>query len=260
MDAGKPVYLQYGDDVLSLFAYMKPDKSLQWMGKLTKDKWMVDKSIENGDYIAYLVWFRDYIAQLAVSKDPPLASKAPAYLMYFTNPIFRAVGGKVPTEGLLTVEALLDTFSRPDGSFLFPTDVVLNLHAYLANTYRLEKNYTKAFKYINKLISLSPFDANSYFILGLIYDNQHKKDEALASWKTATTLDIYNVKYIYNYHLALAKYKSIPEAISFLEGRAQEFEKEKALNLRDLVLKFRDCFFLPPEETGDLDVYGLTKK
>jgi hypothetical protein len=258
MDAGKPVYLQYGRDVVSLFNYMSPAMPLQWMGKLNKDKWMFTKEIQNGNYNAYLAWLRDYMAKLATSVDPPLANKAPVFLYYMSDPIFRVVASKFPQESILTVKSFLTYFSRPDGTVMLPHDVILNLHYFLVDTYRLEKDYTEAIKYAEALISYAPFKAYSYFLLGLIYNNQHKKNEMLAAWKMATTLDIYEMKFIYNYYLALAKYNSISEAVTFLEIRAQELERDNAAHLRDLVLKFRDCLLLPPEEIGYLDDFGFT--
>ncbi|MDR0548104.1 MAG: DUF2723 domain-containing protein [Deltaproteobacteria bacterium] len=253
MEAGKPVYLQYNDETAELLPYMTPEEPFMWMGRLTLDKWMVDKLIKNGSYATYLKWFRGYIAQLAGGYDPPLAKKAPAYLMYISSPIFRLMTEKNEIkEGILTVETLLTTFSKPDGTFLFPHDVTLNLHAFLANMYRKEKKYSKAIEYAHKLNTLSPFNAYNYYILGLIYDNQAMPTETLAAWRKATEIDKYEISFFYNYSLALAKYKSFDEAISFLTERAKTFDEEKMGNLRDLALKFRDCFLLPPEEIGEL--------
>jgi tetratricopeptide (TPR) repeat protein len=252
MDAGKPVYLQFGEEIDSFMPYMAPEKPLMWLGRLTQDKWMADKVMKNGDYATYLKWFREYVARLAAGNDPPLAAKAPAYLMYISSPVFRqAVEKKRPEDGVLAVEALLNAFSRPDGTFMFPSDVTLNLHAFLANSYRRVKNYSEAIKYAKKLIDLSPYNPNSHYILGLTYDNQANSAETLKAWRTATDLDKYDLSFLYHYHLALAKYKSINEAVSFLEGRAKFYEEENMPNLRTLTLKFRDCLLLPPEEIGE---------
>jgi tetratricopeptide (TPR) repeat protein len=177
--------------------------------------------------------------------------------MYITNPLFWRVARKKDyEEGILTAEALLRAFSRPDGTFLFPADVTLNLHAFLANTYRRAKKYNEAILYANKLISLSPYNANNYYILGLIYDNLQKPKETLAAWRRATELDKYDVSFFYHYHLALAKYKSIDEAAEYLGALAKSFEGERMPNLSKLALKFRDCLLLPPEEIGEPPTLG----
>jgi tetratricopeptide (TPR) repeat protein len=249
MEAGRPVYLQYGQEIQPVINYMTPEKPFQWVGRLTKDKWMIDKAMENDVYLAYLVWFRNYISQMAVSKDPPLAAKAPAYMIYIVNPIMRLVASrKYYQEAILTAETLLNSFTRPDGTILFPMDVTLNLHAFLANTYRVDKNFLEALKYIKKLISLSPYNPDNYYILGLIYENMGNGEETLAAWRTSTELDKYNVNFFYHYHIALAKYESISAAVKFLEERAQLFKEDNMDNLYKLAIKFRDCLLLPPEE------------
>jgi tetratricopeptide (TPR) repeat protein len=259
MDAGLSVYLQYGQEIEPIISYLVPELPIQWMGRLTKDKWAVVKSMNNGDYLAYLQWLRNYFTQLSESEDPPMAAKAPAYLMYMTSPIFRLVAEKnYYQEAALTVETLLKSFSRPDGTFMFPSDVVLNLHAFLANTYRRAKNYSESLKYAKKLINLSPYNANSQYILGLVYDHLKMPEETLAAWLEATELNKYDASHLYHYHLALAKYKSIEAAVAFLEERAQLFDAENLINLRDLTLNFRDCLLLPPEEIGDeRDIWRL---
>jgi tetratricopeptide (TPR) repeat protein len=259
MDAGLPVYLCYGQEIEPIISYLAPEMRFQWMGRLTKDKWAADKSINNGDYLAYLKWLRGYFARLASSNDPPLAPKAPAYMMYFTSPILRMLmEKKYYPESALTVEAMLKYFSRPDGTFMFPMDVSLNLHAFLADNYRRDKKFPQAIDYANKLISLSPYNANSHYMLGLIYDNLNRPEETLAEWRLATELNKYDVSLFYHYYLALAKYKSLDAAIAFLEDRAKQFDEENMANLRDLTLKFRDCLLLPPEEIGDeRDIWRL---
>jgi tetratricopeptide (TPR) repeat protein len=233
-------------------SYVAPEKPLMWLGRLTKDKWTANKSVKNGAYADYLQWFQRYVAKLATGNDPPLARKAPAYLMYITNPVVRlAVDKKEAKEGIEAVEALLFFFSRPDGTFLFPHDVVLNLHAFLSDSYRREGNYPEAIKYANKLIALSPFIANSYYTRGIIYESLNMPAETLSDWRMATELDKYDVGFFYHYHLALARYKSLDESIRFLEELARTFDQENLFNLRDLSLKFRDCLLVPPEEIGD---------
>jgi hypothetical protein len=259
MDAGKPIYLQFGDEIEPILVYLTLERPLRWMGRLTKDKWAFENAIKNGEFLTYLQWLRGYFINLAISDDPKLASKAPAYLMYFTSPVFQMVAEKKYYQpAALTVETMLKSFSRPDGSFMFPNDVTLNLHAFLANTYRSAKNYPEALKYANKLVALSPYNPNSYYILGLIYDKLERPEETLAAWLTATELDKYKIGFFYHYHLALAKYKSLDKAIAFLEERAKFFESENMFNLHQLTLKFRDCLLVPPEEIGEMtEIKGM---
>jgi hypothetical protein len=261
MDAGKPVYIQYGSEMGPLFDYMVPEEPIRFMGRLTKDIKMVDKSFESGLYPKYLKWFRRYFVSLSLSDDPPLASKVPAYLMYISDPVFLAAADlKYYGEATQTVETYINSFTRNDGTFMFPSDVALNLHAFLANIFRLEKNYPKALKYVKKLISLSPYNANSHYMLGLIYDNQKMAEETLAAWKTATEIDKYEIGFFYHYSLALAKYRSVQEAVKFLEERAGFFKGEYMQNLSALALQMRDCFLLPPEEIGYFTDVELMKE
>ncbi|MDR1395985.1 MAG: DUF2723 domain-containing protein [Deltaproteobacteria bacterium] len=254
MEAGRPVYLQFGQEVEDLMTYLVPEKPIRWLGRLTQERYSDDLSLENGTYSEYLKWLRQYMASLAVSKDPPLAGKAPAYLMYITSPIARlAAEKKYYEDGAETLKTMLTVFSRPDGSSMFPMDVTLNLHAYLANTYRRAGNFTESLKYAEKLIALSPFNPNSYYILGLIHDTLNQGPETLAAWKKSADLDKFDASFLYHYHLALAKYVSVDEALKFLTERGEFFKSEYMMNLYNLSKKFSDCLLLPPEETGIIE-------
>jgi hypothetical protein len=59
-------------------------------------------------------------------------------------------------------------------------------------------------------------------------------------------LDPYSTAAINRYFLALAKYKSLSDATSFMESHAERMGKEGLNFTRDLLTYYRDCLTLPP--------------
>ncbi|MDR2353623.1 MAG: DUF2723 domain-containing protein [Deltaproteobacteria bacterium] len=244
---GRRVFIQYGEDMNILFPYFRPHENLMWMGELLQDSTAGDNALESGEYSRYLEKVEAYFTSFPGDPLVPISPKAPAIMFYalravleytFTNHRYLETG-KV-------MENFFQTFTIGHNQYLLPVDVVLNGRALIANSYRNAKDFAKAEAVVFELIELRPTSSLNYLLLGLIYDNQDKGPETLAAWEKATQLDPFSNAIAYRYFLALAKYRSIAEAVTFYNQRIEFLGTEGLTFSQKMTQYLRDCLLLPP--------------
>jgi tetratricopeptide (TPR) repeat protein len=191
------------------------------------------------------------VSKLSASQDPPLASKAPAYLYYIIKPVINFVfqqGETALTER--TARHFMDSFSDKNGVLMTPRDVALNAQAFLVENLTAQKRYEDSILAIKKLIALDSSNSFSYYLLSENQEMADRPDDSLKTLETALKLDPYELRYIIKYANLLAKFKSIRQGFDFL-GQKAEFLAANGMPNSASVLRYNQNCLLVSPDTGD---------
>jgi hypothetical protein len=244
---GKRIFLQYGQEVSYFLPYLEPTPTLQWMGELIADSSTGQNALDNGSYTLFLKRSQQYFESIDSDPNFPPATKLLPYLFYinrtvldytYKNHLYDITGE--------TIKKFLDIFAYKNGKQLLPYDIILNSYALYANACRHQQNYKEAEDAVMTLLKVRPNYDITYILQGLIYDIQNKGQEALNSFQTAYTLNPDSRNAAQRYAYALAKYKSLSDAIHFLDNYIQFLDKEQLYNSKNIMTYQKQCLLLDP--------------
>lgn len=123
----------------------------------------------------------------------------------------------------------------------------------IINVYLQNKEFDKAFNYIDKAIAAEPGNAQYYVIKGILYENQEKKPEAKEMFLKAVTLDPQNqqANSLYGASLCQEAYKLSDEApTSAAEYQAYFDSKIKPLFI-EATKYLEKAYTIDPENSGE---------
>jgi hypothetical protein len=256
MEAGKPVYFQYCLENVSFMAYSTPDPKFRWLARMKKSSAASAEAFRNGDYERYFAWFTKFIDELANSKDPPLARKAPASIYYIVQPILDFLmqeGDYSLAESV--IRRFMATFSDDNNRLMTPFDVELNALAFLADSLTKQKRFAEAEEVLATLVSLDPSKPDGRYLQASNFDSQGQAQKALEAIDEALEFSPYELEYVRTKAQILAKYWTIQDGVSFLYEKSENLTAEGLPFLSKIVDYYRRCLLQPPEADADEHVY-----
>jgi tetratricopeptide (TPR) repeat protein len=261
ISAGIPTYIQYTNDqpIGNILNFAKLDRNFMWLAELKKDTGAAYNSYRAGDYRKYLEWANQFMIEVGKSTDPPLAKKAPVNIYYCLRPVVGYAfkfGDNTTTEKV--INTFIDTFIDKNGKRMYPYDMSLNANIFIVNNLMLQGKIEEALDKMKKFVELDPTIAESYYILGVIYEKNKKFPEALESFEKAMKQDPYDPIFVIQYANILAKYQKISLADAFLQEKTEFYVSKHLPNAARTVEYFRSCLLVDPEDDSKGNVNFLT--
>jgi tetratricopeptide (TPR) repeat protein len=109
-------------------------------------------------------------------------------------------------------------------------------------------DFETASKTIDNLIKLRPSLPLNHQSIALIYEKENKGEAALNAWKKAYNLDPYLAFIANRYFMAIARYKSINDAINFIDSHISFLDKSGFTSSMKNMEYLKACILLKPNE------------
>ena len=252
ISAGKEVFYQYNRDVVDMFPYLAPDMGYLFQARLLADSSAGSAAFKDGLYDRLAGKLLAHFGSFGPGADPPIARRSISSLYYLTRPIAELCldQGRVDLADRL-LAGFERAFSDPDGKLAIPHDANLNYQAFRSLVSMTLGRHEEAIEAAEKLVALDPSIGYSHFTLALCLLAGGQEDQALATMALAAEKDPWHLAIAIRYARLLAMRRSIAEAASFLDERA-EFLREGGAPEKAKPLDYlAGCLRLPPE-TPDL--------
>ncbi|MDR2437063.1 MAG: DUF2723 domain-containing protein [Endomicrobium sp.] len=247
LNEGKRIFVHYGPEMRDILNYLEPSEHYLWLAEFKTEHDVGLNAVENKQYDHFLNNIDNYSKALISQPEIPVSKKAPPYIFYSIVPVLEYLYAKEQYEKVVeTLKNYVDYFKDSDGKSMLPNDILFNVYALWADSARRAENYQEAQRVIQILIEMKPYFAKNHFMLALTNDSQGEGENVLSAYEKALELDPYDIDIINFYSLALAKYVSISEAVSFLDEYSIFLRDSGLHNSAMIVDHYRECLLLPP--------------
>jgi tetratricopeptide (TPR) repeat protein len=249
LDSGKRVLIQYGEAIDDYLPYLKPNREFMWMGELKQDNLAGWNSLHNGDYTEFLLRSQKYFETISTDPNTPFSQKSVSYLFYIHRPVLHyTLQNHLYKITADTAKKFLDLFAYKNGRLMLTQDVMIVTSSFYADALKSMGKYSEARNTVNTLIKLRPSFPLGYNLLALIYEKENKGQDAITAWEKAYKLDPYSAPVANKYFLAIARYKSITDAINFMDSHIDFLDKAGLNNMKKSMQYLKSCLLLKPDE------------
>jgi tetratricopeptide (TPR) repeat protein len=249
LENGKRIFINYNQDADDYMPYLEPNQEFMWMGELKPDNLVGWNALHNGEYTNFLLRSQNYFHIITNDPKIPFSRKSVPYLYYIHQPVFiYTLQNHLYEVAADTIKSYFENFAYKDGKLMISYDLMRALSYMYADTLKSMGDFEKALKIIENVIKLRPSSPMNHLSLALIYEKENKGEDALNSLKKAYNLDPY-LPYIANrYFMAIARYKSINDAINFIDSHISVLEKSGFTSSMKNMEFLKACMLLKPNE------------